>query len=223
MRYFKNVSIGVFGLILLSEPVHSSNVTSLMMSYLKTQKNLEISLSQAKFDDSLDVLNYIDKLPGARPKEATIDEMSISYRFNNGLKFTIENNSSTAEVTRNTLPKSIITDAETSFFYFVSHTHQFFKIYNLEMFVTETEQDPVMIDCYQFASIVVGGSCNEADVQLLDAEIYRSTGDLVYLPVLKTQGKSDGYGINLRIQSKKDENLKISHTFSLGEKNNHEL
>ena len=75
-----------------------------------------------------------------------------------------------------------------------------------------------MIDCYQFASIVVGGSCNEADVQLLDAEIYRSTGDLVYLPVLKTQGKSDGYGINLRIQSKNDENLKISHTFSLVKK-----
>ena len=219
MRYFKNVSIGVFGLILLSEPIHSSNV-SFLNDVLpeNSRKNLEISLSQAKFDDSLDVLNYIDKLPGSRPKEATIDEMSISYRFNNGLKFTIENNSSTAEVTRNTLPKSLITDAETDFFSisYPIHTNSS-RIYNLEIFVTETEQDPVMIDCYQFASIVVGGSCNEADVQLLDAEIYRSTGDLVYLPVLKTQGKSDGYRINLRIQSKNDKNLKISHTFSLGE------
>ena len=88
-----------------------------MMYYQNSRKNLEISLSQAKFDDSLDVLNYIDKLPGPDP-EATIDEMSISYRFNNGLKFTIENNSSTAEVTRNTLPKSLITDAETIFFPF---------------------------------------------------------------------------------------------------------
>ena len=148
--------------------------------------------------------------------------MSISYRFNSGFKFTIENNSSTAEVTRNTLPKSLITDVEKIFFHFLSHIP---ILQNLQFrnVVTETEQDPVMIDCYQFASIVVGGSCNEADVQLLDAEIYRSTGDLVYLPVLKTQGKSDGYGLNLRIQSKNDENLKISYFFIGSRRDTHEL
>ena len=70
MRYFKNVSIGVFGLILLSEPVHSSNV-SFLNDVLpeNSRKNLEISLSQAKFDDSLDVLIISTNCPGPDPKK----------------------------------------------------------------------------------------------------------------------------------------------------------
>ena len=219
MKYLKDISIGVLTLLLGINFLSASNV-----SYLNdvlpenSRKALEISVSQAKFDESLDVLNYIEQLSGSKPKEAVIDEISISYRFSNDLKFTVEKNSSTAEISRPSIPKSLKTDAETSFYsvsYPVFSTTN--SLFNLELFATKTDQDPVTIDCYQFGGTVIGGSCPEADIQLLDSQIYQSTGDLVYLPVLKTEGKSDGYGINLRINPKNDNNFKLSHTITLGE------
>ncbi len=219
MKYLKDISIGVlislFGINYLS----ASNV-SFLNDVLpeNSRKAFEVSISQAKFDESLDVLNYIDKLTGSKPKKATIDEVSLSYKFNNGLKFTVKRNLSSAEIKRNSIPRSLKTEAESEFYsvsYPVFSTKN--RLFNLELFTTETDQDPVTIDCYQFGGTVIGGSCSEADVQLLDSKIYQSTGDLVYLPVLKTQGKSDGYGINLRIKIKNDNNLKFSHTFTMGE------
>ena len=219
MEYLKDISIGVLTFLFGINYLSASNV-SFLNDVLpeNSRKAFEVSISQAKFDESLDVLNYIDKLSGSKPKKATVDEVSLSYKFNNGLKFTVEKNSSSAEISRNSIPKSLETEADTEFY---SASYSFLstkkRSFNLEIFATETEQDPVTIDCYQFGGTVIGGSCSEADVQLLDSKIYQSTGDLVYLPVLKTQGKSDGYGINLRIKSKNDNNLKFSHTFTVGE------
>tara|TARA_B100000579_G_C22846142_1_gene864475 strand:+ start:2765 stop:3880 length:1116 start_codon:yes stop_codon:yes gene_type:complete len=219
MKYFINISVGVFSLIFGASPIVASNI-SFLNDVLpdNSRKPLEISISQAKFDESLDVLNYIDKLSGSRPKEATIDEFSISYQFKNKLKLTIEKTTSAAEVIRNSIPKSLKTDADSDFY---SISFPVFtrnnRVFNLELFRTETEQDPVTIDCYQFGATVIGGSCEEADIQLLDSKLYRSTGEMSYIPVLKTQGISDGYGINLRINSNDYDNFKISHTISLGE------
>jgi hypothetical protein len=60
----------------------------------------------------------------------------------------------------------------------------------------------------------VGGSCPEADVKLLDSKIYKNTGDRVYLPVIKTQGSSEGYGINLRIKKTQNKTLLNSFYFT---------
>ena len=219
MKYFRNISIGVFSFVFGINSLSASNI-SFLNDVLpeNSRKQLEISISQAKFDESLDVLNYIDKLSGSKPKEATIDELAISYKFNNGLKFTYENTTSFAEVTRNSIPKSLTTDADGDFysvsFPIFSNSH---RVINLEIFGTETNQDPVTIDCYQFGGTVIGGSCEEADIQLLDSKLYQSTGELSYIPVLKTRGNSEGYGLNLRINSIDDKNLKISHTLTVGE------
>ena len=62
MEYLKDISIGVlislFGINYLS----ASNV-SFLNDVLpeNSRKAFEVSISQAKFDESLDVLNYIDK------------------------------------------------------------------------------------------------------------------------------------------------------------------
>ena len=36
-----------------------------------------------KFDDSLDILNYSDKLTSTKPKKATSDSFLLSYDWNN--------------------------------------------------------------------------------------------------------------------------------------------
>lgn len=219
MKYFNNISIGVFSFIFGTSSIYASNI-SFLNDVLPDnfRKQLEINVSQAKFDESLDVLNYIDNLSGSKPKEATIDEVSISYKFKNNLKFTFEKTNSSAEIERSSIPRSLKTEADSDFysisFPILSATN---TVFNLEIFGTETEQDPVTIDCYQFGGTVIGGSCGEADIQLLDSQVYRSTGEINYIPVLKTQGISDGYGVTLRINPINNENFNISHTLTFSE------
>ena len=82
------------------------------------------------------------------------------------------------------------------------------------MFSKKEEQDPVTIDCYAFGSTVIGGSCEEAKLRLLNSSIYKSTGELIYEPVLKTEGESSSEGIYLRISPKDLNLLNFTHTFS---------
>ena len=174
--------------------------------------SLEFSVAEAKFDDSLDLLGYMDNLKGSKPKEAEITDYSISYKFKNGLKLTAEKNTSFADAIRPTIPTSISTES-VSDLYFISYPFVSERqIYEIGIFSKDTKQDPLTIDCYEFSGLVIGGSCEEADVKLLDSEIYRSTGERVYLPVLETEGSSEGRGLTIRIKKKKIENLNVSHT-----------
>ena len=117
MEYLKDISIGVLTFLFGINYLSASNV-SFLNDVLpeNSRKAFEVSISQAKFDESLDVLNYIDKLSGSKPKKATVDEVSLYYKFNNGLKFTVERNSSTAEIIRNSIPRSLETEAESKFY-----------------------------------------------------------------------------------------------------------
>ena len=219
MKLLRLISIGSVITLFFSSTINSNNI-----SYLEdvlpssVRGDLEVSISRAEFDEKLDVLSYIDKLSGARPKQADITETSISYRFFDKYRLSFQSNSSFAEVTRSGIPSSLETEAKTDF---ISFSLPIFKSkkrdLDLEIYYTETTQDPVTIDCYGFGSIVVGGSCPEADVKLVDSEIYKSTGSRIYLPVLKTEASSDGYGVNLRLKNIQTDRLNISHTFSMGE------
>lgn len=219
MKSLKLISMGSIIFIFFSPAIYSNNISYLNDVLPESSRgNFELSFSKAEFNENLDVLGYIDNLTGARPKQADISEISLSYRVLDKFRLTLQTNNSSAEVVRSGIPSSLETEAKTEYISFsfpVLETKK--NDLNLEIFYTETKQDPITIDCYGFGSIVVGGSCPEADVKLLDSEIYRSTGNRVYLPVLKTQGSSEGYGINLRLNKIQNDQLNISHTLSLGE------
>lgn len=198
----------------------SANNVSFLNDVLpdSSRGNFEISISQGKFNESLDILNYADKLSGSKPKSAKIEEGSVSYKFDNDVKFTFLQNTSSGRIERNSIPKSLESEATTDF---ASLSFPIFKgeqsTYNLEIFYKETEQDPVEIDCYQSGSTVIGGACSEADIRLLDADLYKSTGQRNYLPVLSTTGSSEGYGVSLRIKKNINSSLNLYHTFALSE------
>lgn len=177
----------------------------------------ELAVSEAKFDDGLDVLGYMDNFSGSKPKVASISEFSASYQFKNGLKFTLEKNNSHAEVVRPSIPKFIETDAETDFYSISYPFSTESRVYEIEFFSTETIQDPTTIDCYEFGTTVIGGSCAEADVKLINSSIYQATGERIYLPVLETTGSSEGSGLNLRIKNKINDSFNISHTISVSQ------
>ncbi len=175
---------------------------------------LTFGLVYGKFDESLDILNYSDKLTSTKPKEATTESFFISYNWKK-IKLGYELVDSYGEVIRNTFPKSLKTKVNTQALYF---SYKFketeARYFDIGILFKEENQDPVKIDCYAFGSTIVGGSCDEAKLRLLDSEIYKSTGQLVYEPVLQTEGSSDTKGIYLRISPKDLNLLNFSHTFS---------
>ena len=205
----------IFISLVFSSLVHTSNVEFLSDLLPSNYRGtFEFSASEARFDDSLDVLGYMDNLGSSKPKKAEISDYSISYQFSNGLKLTAEKNTSFAEAERASIPKSISTDTNSDL-YFLSFPIEYSnKIIEFEFFTKETIQDSLTIDCYEFNGLVIGGSCIEADVRLLNSSIYKETGERIYLPVLETQGSSEGEGINLRIKNKSINDFNVSHTFS---------
>ena len=175
---------------------------------------LIIGVSHGRYDNSLDVLNYADKLVSTKPKKATIDTYFISYQFNK-FKIAYESFDSSGIVERATQPKSLETNVDGEFLSIAYKILDYDeRVFEIGLFKKEEKQEPVTIDCYAFGSIVVGGSCDEAKLRVLDSDIYRNSGDLVYEPVLTTSGDSESEGIYLRITPKALNLLNFVHTFS---------
>ena len=178
------------------------------------QGPLTIGYLHGRFDESLDILGYADKLSSTKPKQATTDSIFFSYKWKK-LKIAYETVESSGEVTRQSYPKSLKTDVTSDAFhisYKFNETEK--RYYDLGLFIKEEDQDPVTIDCYAFGETVVGGSCDDAKLRLLDSDIYRASGDLVYLPVLKTRGSSESKGLFLRISPKDLKLFNFVHTLS---------
>ena len=173
-----------------------------------------VGISHRRFDQSLDMLNYADKLESTKPKEAYTDSYYLGYQFDKW-KLSFESNESTGEVERLSQPKSITTDVSTetlTISYDVRENKN--NLVEIGFLLRDEDQDPVTIDCYAFGETIIGGSCSEAELNVLNSNAYRTSGELIYEPVLKTSGKSESQGIYLRISSKSLGLLNFNHTFS---------
>ncbi len=181
---------------------------------INTEKPFSLGLSHTRFDNSLDILDYSDNLDSTKPDKASTDNVYLSYVYNK-FKFAYEFSDSLGTVTRTTQPLSLETNIKTdSLFIGYNFFQSESRSYELSIFSKEEKQDPLEIDCYAFGNTVVGGSCEEANLRSLNSEIYKSTGELVYEPVLRLSGNSDTQGILLRIQSKPLGLLNFNHIFS---------
>jgi len=203
------------GLLLQSLSVLSSDFEFIdsNISY-NLEYPLVLGFSHGKFDDSLDILNYSDKLTSTKPKKATTDTYFVIYQFDK-FKIAYESSESSGIVERATQPKSLETnvDGESLYVAYKILDNQD-RSYEIGLFKKEEKQKPISIDCYAFGSIVIGGSCDDAKLRVLDSDIYRSSGDLVYEPVLRTSGNSNSRGLYLRIIPKSLNLFNFTHTFS---------
>ena len=137
----------IFISLVFSSLVHTSNVEFLSDLLPSNYRGtFEFSASEARFDDSLDLLGYMDNLKGSKPKEAEITDYSLSFQFNNGLKISAEKNTSFADAVRPSIPKSISTETESDL-YFISYPFESSaRIYEIGFFTkdTRTTQGPNM-------------------------------------------------------------------------------
>ena len=215
MRLFNLIVKGLF--VLFISPIFSTQYTYLDTTLSNNiEKPLIFSYSVGKFDSSLDILNYADKLISTKPKEATVNNFFLSYKFINGVRIGIEKNKSSGKVERLSYPKSLETKVNSDTVHFsLNLIETTSRLYDLGFFYGEEKQDPLTIDCYAFGSTVVGGSCPEAKLRLLDSDIYKSTGELVYLPVLSTTGSSESFGLLLRSSPITLNLFSFTHNFSI--------
>ena len=181
----------------------------------KLDKPITVGIAYSKFDESLDILNYADKLNSTKPKKATTESIYLSYKFKD-FKFSYESNNSSGTVERSSHPKSLETNVDGETFnisYLFKENDN--KTFEIGLFSKSEEQDPLTIDCYTFGSTIVGGSCEDAELRVLNSQVYRTSGELVYEPVLETSGDSQSEGIYLRISSKSLGLLDFTHKFSV--------
>ena len=57
------------------------------------------------------------------------------------------------------------------------------------------KQQPAQIDCYDYSNLVLGGTCEEADVRLLDGQALINEGKRIYYPALITDANTLGFSI----------------------------
>ena len=153
-----------------------------------------IGISHSRFDQSLDILNYADKLESTKPKEALINSYYLGYQFDQW-KLSFESNDSSGEVERLSIPRFIETDVSSETFTISYNFHENKNsLIQIGLLLRNEDQDPVTIDCYAFGETVIGGSCDEAELNVLNSEAYRTSGELIYEPVLRTSGKSESQG-----------------------------
>ena len=132
----------------------------------RLDNQLTVGISHSRFDQSLDILNYADKLESTKPKKASINSYYLSYQLDKW-KFSFESNDSTGEVERLSIPKFIETDVSsktlTISYNLRESNNNFIQI---GLLLRDEDQDPVTIDCYAFGGTVIGGSCNEAELNV---------------------------------------------------------
>jgi hypothetical protein len=160
------------GLLIQSLFIYSSEFEYLSTTILQNLESpLSLGFSHSEFNHSLDVLDYADKLKSTKPKKATIDGLFLSYNLGK-LRVGLEAHQSSGTVERKTQPKLLKTDVKGNAVYI---SYNFYlsdrNTYEFGLLSKKENQDPVVIDCYAFGSTVIGGSCNEAQLRLLDSDV----------------------------------------------------
>lgn len=155
------------------------------------ERQAMLTLETTHFDASFDVLNYRSKLgSGAKPEDATIHTLDLSLPISPRWSISYSYRDSSGEATRTTQPVSVTTRIES---HLIEAGFGGWSIgsWNGRGFVglEQGDQDPLSIDCYARAGIILGGSCDEATLRFFDPDVFRETGETVYLPVLTSEAE----------------------------------
>ena len=142
------------------------------------------------FDEQLDVIDYLDSLgTSSRPDEYIKPSFEMGYRFEDWRPF-VEISEVEGSAVRERQPFRVESTAD----YMTAGLTRFFGSSEegaaLTLQVTDIEQDSLDIDCYERSGVVLGGSCEEADFQLVDGDLLLETGESVAFPVLTSSAEA---------------------------------
>ncbi len=194
----KTITAVLFAFIITSSLPLSADIEFKRPLQFYKEREVLLGAEYSYFDLGLDFLDYASKLEGrSTPErnEATRFDLHLPIAERITLDYQRSNNEGL--VTRTAQPLTTVTKGldhqlEATYWLFRSNDYSLF----LHAGLRYSKQDPVNIDCYDIDGLlVVGGSCEEADLQLIDREIFYAERRYVYQPAISTDANSLGFKV----------------------------
>jgi len=187
-------------LVVLSSPSAWADIEEFGYQFPRAEVQFGAVLAEYTiFDEGFDVLNYLDKIgTSSRPKSAALADFGLVVKPTQKLKVFFERESSKGTVERLSEPFSLESKV-------VGDTYglslDWLRLENEALNWTLTysrrEQDPLIVDCYDYAGVVLGGSCESASFRFLDSVLFNETGERQYLPVLNSRAEQESWSLSV--------------------------
>jgi hypothetical protein len=177
-----------------------------------------LTLEYSYFDESLDFLDYQSKLgTGSRPDQAQISGIEIQIPFLDRWQVVYNYQETEGRAVRSSEPRAVKTTVKNHLLEVV-YSDWSLADWNGHAFITveRGKQDPLSIDCYERGLLTLGGSCDSADLRFFDSDVYRDTGETIYLPVLTSNAEQQSYSLGLNL-TRKLSSWQFVHYFELRE------
>jgi len=188
-------------LLLISWPGYA-DLDFLKIQLLESDDEVVIAAEYSYFDISLDFLDFAEKVNSAStPERSTSSQLSVLYPITERLKVGYEYQDASAMVSRTVEPFELETKGD---------EHKLHASYKLGAFRdmpiyinlmgSTVEQDTLEIDCYSHNGLVLGGTCEGADIRLLDGAAYINKGEKNYYPALTADASANVYRVGLEVR-----------------------
>ena len=161
-----------------------------------------VAAEYSYFDISLDFLDFASKVnSSSTPENSTSTQVSLIVPVTDRLQVGYEYKNATAEVSRVVEPLKTEAQGQT---HHLSANYMVGYFADLPFFIniagSSSKQDTLEIDCYSHAGIVLGGTCDTADVSLFDGTAFINNREKNYYPAMIIDGRAQVYRIGLEFR-----------------------
>ena len=187
---------------MLSSSAAQADLDFLNVQLLESSDKLIIAAEYSYFDISLDLLDFASKVDSAStPEHSTASQLSVLYPITERLKLGYEYKDSSAIISRTVEPFETKTtgDAHQLHANYRIGSFKDFPVY-LNFTTSIIKQDTLEIDCYSHSGLVLGGTCEGADIRLLDGAAYINTGEKNFYPAMTVDGRAQSYRVGVEIR-----------------------
>ncbi len=168
------------------------------------QEQISAQIEYSYFDLSLDILDYAEKIESrSKPEEVRGLSFSLHMPVTERFSFDYQYTDTFSRVSRSAEPYELETDGlehQLQLNYWLNRTPRFSTF--IHAGVSYGKQNPVEINCYEYSDLVLGGTCEEADVQLMDGKALINEGKKIYYPALTTDANTVGFSAGVTFVNK---------------------
>ena len=194
----KTITAVLFAFIITSSLPLFADIEFKRPLQLYKEQQLRVGAEYSYFDLDIDFLDYVSKLEGrSTPERNEAVRFDLHLPLAERITLDYQRSNNEGLVTRTAQPFTTVTKGldhqlEATYWLFRSNEYSLFLHAGLKY----AKQDPVNIDCYDIDGLlVVGGSCEEADLQLIDREIFYAERRYVYQPAISTDANALGFKV----------------------------
>lgn len=203
LRLVKDIRFCLLGSVFLSATA-SADLDFLNIQLLEPTNDVLVAAEYSYFDLSLDFLDFASKVnSSSTPEQSTSTQLSLLIPLSDQLRIGYEFKNYSALVSRAVEPFVLESEGNQhrlSVNYHIGYLGEMGLFINLS--AAMVKQDSLEIDCYAHAGLVLGGSCDSADIRLLDGDAYINTGETNYYPAMTVDGNAKVYRLGAELRGR---------------------